>query len=111
VVAAEIPEPDDPLHPARGLFALGRPFGLLPVSEEVCDAVAMPFGLCHAVESTMVPIGDLSAYGYDAGRQIGVVHDGDRVVPLLRHTTGQTRTTTNPDGHEGADSDTDYRED
>ena len=119
MVATAIPErfgttaalTDDPLHPATGLFALGRPFGLLPVSEDVCDAAAMPFGLRHAVESATVPVGDLSAYGYDADRQIGVVSYGEGAVPLLRHTTGQTRTTTNPDGHEGADSDTDYRED
>ncbi|HEY8471676.1 MAG TPA: putative ATP-grasp-modified RiPP [Natronosporangium sp.] len=94
-----------------GLFALGRPFGLLPTSQEVCDGETLPFGLRQAVESPAVPVGDLSSYGYDADRQIGVITENGRVVPLLRHTTGQTRTTTNPDGQAGPDSDTDYRED
>jgi putative ATP-grasp target RiPP len=102
---------DDPLYPVRGQFSLGRPFGLLPPSAEVCAADAVPFGLRRGVLSAAAPVGDLSAYGYDHGLQVGVVRDGERIVPLLRHTTGQTHTTTQPDGYKGPDSDTDYRED
>jgi putative ATP-grasp target RiPP len=102
---------DDPLHPLAAQFPLGRPFGLLPASGDICAAEALPFGLRRAVVSPAVPVGDLSAYGYDHDRQIGIVHEGDRVVPLLRHTHGQTRTVTRPDGRGGPDSDADYRED
>lgn len=101
----------DPLHPASGLFPLGRPFGLLPESDEVCPAELLPFGLRRAVVGKAVPVGDLSAYDYDHDQQIGTVRDGDTVLPLMRHTTGQTSTTTNADGHKGPDSDTDHRED
>lgn len=101
----------DPLYPISGLFPLGRPFGLLPASEEMCPPEVLPFGLRRAVVSKAVPIGHLAAYGYDHDRQIGTVRDGDTVLPLMRHTTGQTRTSTNPDGQRGPDSDTDHRED
>src|SRR5690606_6950739 len=101
----------DPLYPISGLFPLGRPFGLLPASEEMCPPEVLPFGLRRAVGSKAVPIGHLAAYGYDHDRQIGTVRDGDTVLPLMRHTTGQTRTSTNPDGQRGPDSDTDHRED
>jgi putative ATP-grasp target RiPP len=99
------------LYPSTGLFSLGRPFGLLPASDEACPPEELPFGLRWAVVSTAMPVGDLSAYGYDHDHQIGTVRDGETVVPLLRHTTGQTSTTTNPDGQKGPDSDTDHRED
>lgn len=108
--AVGLPEAD-PLYPASGLFPLGRPFGLLPASDEECPAEVLPFGLRRAVTSPAVPIGDLSAYGYDHDQQIGTFRDGETVVPLMRHTTGQTRTTTNADGQKGPDSDTDHRED
>jgi putative ATP-grasp target RiPP len=102
---------DDPLYPVRGQFSLGRPFGLLPLSDEVCTAEAVPFGLRQAVPTAAVPVGDLSVYGYDHESQLGIIRDGKRTVPLLRHTTGQTRTNTHPDGQKGPDSDTDHRED
>jgi putative ATP-grasp target RiPP len=102
----------DPLYPNSGAFGLGRPFGLLDASQEVTAPEAMPFGLRRAVVAPGVEVGDLSAYGFDHDRQIGTVVGEDGVaVPLLRHTTGQTRTSTNPDGHKGPDSDTDQRED
>src|SRR5262249_14785624 len=102
---------DDPVQPVTGQFPLGRAFGLLSTSEEMCPPEALPFGLRCAVQGTYVSISELSAYGYDSAAQIGSLRDGDRVVPLCRHTTGQTRTATNRDGHKGPDSDTDQRED
>jgi putative ATP-grasp target RiPP len=102
----------DPLYPNSGAFGLGRPFGLLETSSGATTPEAVPFGLRRAVLAPSVGVGDLSMYGYDHDRQIGTVVDTDgAVVPLLRHTTGQTKTTTNPDGHKGPDSDTDQRED
>ena len=104
-------EAGDALHPAAAQFPLGRPFGLLPPADGGSTAEALPFGLRCAVVSAAVPVGDLSAYGYDHDQQLGVVRTGDRVVPLFRHTSGQTRTVTHPDGRGGNDSDTDHRED
>lgn len=101
----------DPLYPATAQFPLGRPFGLLPAAGDACTAEALPFGLRRAVVVPGTPIGDLASYTYDQEQQIGMVRDGDRVIPLLKHTTGQTSTTTNPDGFKGPDTDTDHRED
>jgi putative ATP-grasp target RiPP len=102
----------DPLFPNSDAFALGSPFGLLDTCKEVTPREVWPFGLRRAVVAPAVEVGDLSGYGFDHDRQIGTVVDADGVVvPLLRHTTGQTRTTTNPDGHRSPDSDTDQRED
>jgi putative ATP-grasp target RiPP len=101
----------DAIHRAAEQFALGRPYGLLPPPKDAGGGGALPFGLRHAVVSTPTPMPDLSAYGFDHDQQIGTVREGNQVVPLLRHTTGQTRTSTNPDGHRGPDSDTDRRED
>ena len=102
----------DPLYPSSGAFGLGRPFGLLDTTGGVSAPVALPFGLRNAVTAPVVEIGDLSAYGFDHDQQIGTVIDGNGVlVPLLKHTTGTTRTTTDPDGRSGPDSDSDQRED
>ena len=107
-----VPTRHDPLYSHSDAFALGRPFGLLDVSGDVTAAQALPFGLRRAVIAPAVDVGDLSGYGFDHDRQIGtVVGEDGVVVPLLRHTTGQTRTTTNADGRKGPDSDTDQRED
>lgn len=101
----------DPLYPANALFPLGRPFGLIPQSDGVCPAGLLPFGLRQAVAGRPQPAGDLSAYGFDHSRQIGTVRDGNAVVPLMRHTDGQTRSVTRPDGQSGPDTDQDRRED
>lgn len=102
----------DPLYPNSDAFALGSPFGLLDASSQGSEPEAVPFGLRRAVFAQMVEMGDLSAYGFDHDQQIGTILDETgAVVPLLRHTTGATRTTTNPDGHRGPDSDSDHRED
>ena len=102
----------DPLYPSSGAFGLGGPFGLLDTSGGVSAPEALPFGLRKAVTAPVVAVGDLSTYGFDHDQQIGtVVDDNGVVVPLLRHTTGTTKTTTNPDGKSGPDSDSDQRED
>lgn len=101
----------DPLYPANALFPLGRPFGLIPPSDEVCPTDLLPFGIRQAVAGRPQPVGDLSAYGFDHTQQIGTVRDGEAVVPLMRHTDGQTRSVTRPDGQSGPDTDQDRRED
>lgn len=101
----------DPLYPANACFPLGRPFGLIPVSAGVCPTDLLPFGLRQAVAGRPQPVGDLSAYGFDHDQQIGTVREGDAVVPLMRHTDGQTRSVTRPDGQSGPDTDQDRRED
>lgn len=102
---------DDPLYPAAAQFPLGRPFGLLAPSDPEAGPELVPFGLRQAVETPAAPIGDPASYGYDHDRQVGVVFDGERLLPLLKHTTGKTNTVTHPDGAVPRDSDDDYRED
>lgn len=99
------------LYPASSRFPLGRPFGLVPTSTGGTAPSSMPFGLRLAIVHPATPVGDLSRYGYDTDRQIGIVRDGDAVTPLLKHTDGYTRTVTHPDGHRGNDTDQDVRED
>jgi putative ATP-grasp target RiPP len=102
---------DSSLYPASSRFPLGSPFGLVPAGDGVTEADSMPLGLRLATAHAATPVGDLSRYGYDTDRQIGIVRDGDTVVPLLKHTDGQTSTVTHPDGHQGNDTDQDVRED
>ncbi len=92
-------------------FPLGRALGTQSDSADPTPAEALPFGLRLAVSHPAVQLGDLSQYGYDHERQVGVTRTDAGSLPLARHTTGRTRTTTNPDGYKGPDSDTDYRED
>jgi len=56
---------------------------------------------------------DLAELGYDEYAQVGLIWDGDTMVPLSRHTDGQTNTVTQGgDGQNtNRDSDTDHRED
>jgi len=111
-VGRPVPAGPDPLYPMSGAFGLGRPFGLVDPSGEVTAAGAVPFGLRRAVCAPAVSVGDLAAYGFDHDRQIGTVLDTDgAMVPLMKHSTGQTKTSTNPDGAKGPDSDTDQTED
>jgi hypothetical protein len=49
--------------------------------------------------------------GYDEVGQVGLIREGDVMVPMSKHTDGKTKTQTNADGHGGRDSDTDFRED
>lgn len=104
-------ESDSPLCPASSRFPLGQPFGLVPVGTGVTAAGSMPLGLRLATSHVATPVGDLSRYGYDTDRQVGIVRDGDTETPLLKHTDGQTSTVTNPDGYKGNDTDQDVRED
>jgi putative ATP-grasp target RiPP len=100
----------DPLFPVAAQFSLGRPFGMLPLCGSGAETM-QPFGLRRARTTESVEVIDFARCGYDHERQIGLLFDGGRWSPLLRHTDGQTSTTTRPDGQGGPDSDVDYRED
>jgi putative ATP-grasp target RiPP len=97
------------LFPASDHFPLGRAYGCVQATP--CPASGVrPFGLTLAVAPSAVRF-DPGELGYDDVRQIGLIRDGREMVPLARHTDGQTNTQTNADGHGGYDSDTDWRED
>lgn len=98
---------DSPVYPASSRFPLGLPFGLVPAGTGSTASGSMPFGLRLATAHVPTPVGDLSRYGYDTDRQVGV----DTQTPLLKHTDGQTSTVTHPDGYQGNDTDQDVRED
>lgn len=61
---------------------------------------------------TVYPV-DPAELGYDEEAQVGLIRDGADMVPLSKHTDGQTSTVTQ--GGDGQttnkDSDTDHRED
>jgi len=91
---------------------LGRAFGEIePCSEGPSGRETRPFGLSCATRPAATPTADLSKVGYDSERQVGVVQEGGEWVSLAKHSTGQTGTTTHPDGKGGNDSDTDQTED
>ena len=90
---------------------LGRPFGMTDAKPQ-SPTERRPFGLRLAVAPRHVIPLNLEALRYDPVRQIGLVEGvNGEVIPLMRHTDGQTNTQTNADGHGGNDSDTDHRED
>jgi putative ATP-grasp target RiPP len=98
------------LHASSEVLPLGRPFGEVDPSSAT-PSRRRPFGLRFAETCRSVSILDRDALDYDEDQQIGVVHTDDGVVPLARHTDGQTSTVTHSDGRGGNDSDTDHRED
>lgn len=91
-------------------FPLGRAYGRIDARPAPASAVR-PFGLTLAVQPRVNIRFDPGELGYDNVRQIGLIRDGEEMVPLSKHTDGQTSTQTNADGHGGRDSDTDHRED
>jgi putative ATP-grasp target RiPP len=101
------------VFPQSDQFPLGRPYGAVPGEPEPASA-ARPFGLAataRRVRPDNVARLDPGDLGYDDEAQIGLIRDGEQMVPLAKHTNGQTKTVTHNDGHGGNDSDSDYRED
>jgi putative ATP-grasp target RiPP len=96
--------------PPSDHFPLGRPFGAVDTSGERPSRV-QPFGLTLAVRPRVSTSLEPDRLGYDIDQQIGLIREGDEMVPVLRHTDGQTSTQTSADGQSGPDSDTDHRED
>ncbi|MFD2419606.1 putative ATP-grasp-modified RiPP [Amycolatopsis pigmentata] len=87
------------------------PLGEVQATPEPATEVR-PFGLRPAVPPRVISSLDIDSLGYDDEAQVGLVRcDGAGMVPLARHTDGQTNTQTDADGHQGNDSDTDHRED
>jgi putative ATP-grasp target RiPP len=90
---------------------------LFPLGRNVVEGVPapraggrVPFGVRFAVPIAPVEV-DLSQVSYDPVRQVGVVHDGGTLVPLLEHTAYSTSTNTaNRDAGPG-DVDSDAEED
>lgn len=100
------------MFPSSDHFPLGRAYGEVDTVSEPASG-ARPFALTLAVtckgSSCLAP----AKLEYDEDRQIGLVRDNGAVVPLSRHTDGQTNTVTQGgDGYgTNIDSDTDWRED
>lgn len=100
------------LFPLSDHFPLGRAYGVVDAVLEPASPVR-PFGLTTAVMPHTVTILNPAELGYDEDAQIGLIRDGEAMVPLSRHTDGQTNTVTQGGDGQGtnADSDTDHRED
>lgn len=103
---------------SAGLFPPSDQFSLGGPGDHVSDVVEpvsgrRPFGLRLAVPLPAAARVRLDEVGYDEDRQQGVVRTATGLVPLSKHTTGQTATITDGgDGHgSNRDSDTDHRED
>ncbi len=104
-------QPDNTrVFPARDHFPLGRRFGVVDIKPEPASRVR-PFGLTLGRAARSVADLNPADIGYDPDAQVGLVRDGDRMVRMAKHSTGQTNTQTNNDGHQGYDSDTDHTED
>lgn len=100
------------VFPASDHFPLGRAYGRVETSNEPASTVR-PFGLTLAVPVNTVSKLDPDELGYDEGKQVGLIRHGAYMIPLSKHTNGQTNTVTQGgDGQNtNRDSDTDYRED
>ncbi|WP_203662960.1 putative ATP-grasp-modified RiPP [Actinocatenispora rupis] len=99
----------DPLSTVTDEFPLGRP--ALPLGDNEMPTAARPFGVTLAVEPTTVEPIDVNALSYDTHRQVGMIRDGEELVPLARHTDGRTSTTTASRDGTPQDGDEDTRED
>ncbi|MGH8952716.1 MAG: putative ATP-grasp-modified RiPP [Acidimicrobiia bacterium] len=98
------------MFPSSDHFPLGQAYGRVEATPAPASDMR-PFGLTLAVPTkTSVRINP-AELGYDDIRQIGLIRDGEHMVPLSKHTDGPTNTQTNSDGQKGYDSDTDHRED
>lgn len=91
-------------------FPLGHAYGRVNAMPAPASD-SRPFGLALAVPSRTSVRVNPAELGYDDIRQIGMIRDGEDMVPLSKHTDGPTKTQTNSDGQGGYDSDTDHRED
>lgn len=100
------------LFPSSDHFPLGRAYGRIDTTPELAS-VARPFGLTLAVPASMMNCVDPAELSYDEDAQVGLIRHGAEMVPLSKHTDGQTSTVTQ--GGDGQttnkDSDTDHRED
>ncbi len=100
------------LFPSSDHFPLGRAYGCVAATPEPASSVR-PFGLTLAVKLEAGTVVDPAELGYDDDAQVGLIRHGADMIPLSRHTTGQTNTITQ--GGDGqttnVDSDTDQRED
>lgn len=100
------------MFPSSDHFPLGRAYGRIETKPGPAST-ARPFGLTLAVPASAVHRIDLAELGYDEDAQVGLIRDGADMVPLSKHTDGQTSTVTQ--GGDGQttnkDSDTDHRED
>ena len=100
------------MFPLSDHFPLGRPFSVV-AAESAPPSSVRPFGLTTATAPRRVTVVDRGDIGYDSTAQVGLIRSGGVMVPLSKHTDGQTNTVTQGgDGHgSNRDSDTDYRED
>ncbi len=100
------------MFPSSDHFPLGRAYGRIDTTAQPVSVVC-PFGLALAVPARTVSCVDPAELGYDEDAQVGLIRDGAQMVPLSKHTDGQTSTVTQ--GGDGQttnkDSDTDHRED
>jgi putative ATP-grasp target RiPP len=100
------------MFPSSDHFPLGRAYGRVDTAPAPASAVR-PFGLTLAVAPRTVIRVDPAELGYDRDAQVGLIRDGAAMVPLSKHTDGQTGTVTQGGDGQGTnrDSDTDHRED
>jgi putative ATP-grasp target RiPP len=99
--------------PTSALFPLGQSAIQAEAQSDqiVSDSdIQSPFGTRFAVHADPADV-DLTQFRYDSALQIGVIENGRDVLPLLKHSTGKTRTNTAKQDSGANDSDTDYTED
>lgn len=93
------------------------PLGQRPASpgEDVPASAgpARPFGLRYLTDpdpGSAVAL-DWEKVSYDPDRQIAVISGDQGVMPMFRHTSSKTSTSTNIDDREASDSDEDTEQD
>lgn len=95
---------------------------MFPLAAVTREAVAVggqasgncrPFGLRYLVDPDLGAADDLdlASVRFDDAAQIVVMSDEFGGIPMFRHTSSRTSTTTNVQDRRASDSDTDYEQD
>jgi putative ATP-grasp target RiPP len=97
---------------SQDVFPLGTPAGQ-PSASGGTGGETIPFGLRYLTDPDAGAVSDVDfgSVSFDEDAQISMVRGRAGLVPLFKHTSGQTSTTMNAQDRKTSDSDTDTEQD
>ena len=98
---------------SQDMFPLGTPAGQPSASGAGGGGEPVPFGLRYLADPDASAVSDVDfgSVSFDMAAQISMMRGQAGLVPLFKHTSGQTSTTTNAQDRKTSDSDTDTEQD